>query len=165
MTNCDVTSVSATIRTYTKAVQSTSLDLLKAVDETVDALIVEQSLFSDFIITAQGLIDALNKCEASREIDPEDKMNDALEAVESALSHKYAEYLNRIDAAKHDGDLAGDHEDTIITEYESTLELIQDVHNATNELRIQIREFDADLSPTTGSFSDPEELISHLKAI
>jgi len=101
MMKCDVTSVGANIRTFTTAtystaVQTTSLETLRAVDQTVDALATEQSLFGDFVIAAHSLIDAITECEGTDELDSDDKINDDLEIVEDALSRKYADYLIRI---------------------------------------------------------------------
>lgn len=163
---CNTVSVRAGISTYTSAISSpvpsVSLDLLKAIDDTVDALAYERDKINAFIITGQNLIDNVDGCSNDNPIDPGDVLSDALEKAEGALRERFAHHERCIESAKADGRLNGHHENTIIDEYSDTLNLISELYDVTCELRTKIMEYDADLSPVTGTFTDADSLITHL---
>jgi len=167
MSNSNAERVNANIRIYAYAgdVQTTtSLHLLGLVDQTIDALSYEQNRLSNHLQSVDELVLRVKSCETETEIDPEDKIQELLLSVEEGLCELYSVCKLKIDAAVQDNQLNGDHENDIIYEYQRTMDAVSRLHNANEQLRFLIMEFDADLSPVTNSFNNADDLIAHLKA-
>jgi len=161
---CKVGSVSASIRVYGNAIHN-RLEIVKAVDDTVEALCAEQNLLRDFITMASDVIERIANCENHKQIDPDNAIDVVLEASQDSLTALYHNYKSRLHAAHADHQLKGDHEDAVIDEYEKSLELISCLHDVTEELRWAVKEYDADKSESAGSFDKVEDLIKHLRAV
>jgi len=160
--DCNVERIGSSIRTYSTAVTGTSLDVLKAVELTVDALVKEQSLLKDFANTAYGLIEAIESCVENGEIDPDDRLNDELVRTESTLRLLFNQYNNCIVSARVDRKLNGEHEESVVREYKNTIEFINDLYDATYELKEKVMEHDVDYSEKSGSFTNSGDLLAHL---
>jgi len=161
--NCNIDTVGANIRNYGRAVH-TRLELIKAVEDTVDALSKEQIVFTDLFISACEQVERIHACTNDGALDPEGSINELLINAETALQAIYHNYKYRLLAANACPHL-GDHKDDVVNEYTTTLELISDLHETTEEMRWAIKEHDADLSKPTGKFDNAEDLIAHLKAL
>ena len=144
------------------AAASATLDLLRAVDETVDALTRIQRMLRYDIDMANWLVDAVLVDKERKEIDPEDMLDNLLEKGENSIREAIEGMKIRRRAATEDAELKGFHEDSVVSEYDNTIEQLTDLFNAIEQLRIVVREHDADLSHDVGPFTSADELIAAL---
>lgn len=162
---CRAENVGATIRTYSIAVGHTSLEILNAVTETIDALVAEQDDLRHLLITASDHIECVAQCGSDITLDETGKSAFFLEKAENIIADVCQEYEQRIVSAQKDKALKGDHEDGVVTEYRNTIGLLEELHSVTADLRWAIMQHDAEQSPVTGSFTEPEALVAHLKSL
>jgi len=158
------------VRDFTKEVSmtasTTSLEIIKAVDEAVEAIVLRQKTLETFIIAANNLTDCFEKgfkCDAP--MDSDETICTLLQTTEDGLEVCVAIIHAKIDSALEDQELKGDHEDSVVTEYSKEIELCAELHDSMAELRWAVMEHDADFAETTGSFDTPEALAAHLKAL
>lgn len=160
---CNTAVLEKKIRTYSEAVEAvTTLDLLRAVEMTVDNLVCEQKVLRAFLGMACDSLEYLKSCDHRASLDADDVAAESLEEVEKGLRDLYADFRDRMRAARKDDRLNGHHEDAVVGEYQRTLELLETLHDATTELRWALMEHDADLDEVTGEFDDANELIAYL---
>lgn len=122
-----------------------SLELLKAVDMTVEALAALQSQGREALALARGCADAVKQCEPESVIDPEFVRCKEIETAEQALAVERETLRLKLAAARDDDRLRGDHEDSVVTEYEGAIEVCEALHDALVDLRWAVLEHDADL--------------------
>ncbi len=142
-----------------------SLDLLRAVEMTVDALRKEQTLLSAFIKTGRNLQECVQNLLHSEVIDHDDSTAQLLEQVEKKAQDVYDLYTRKMQSAIDDKKLNGDHKEDVVSEYKQTLELLAEFHNLLSELRWAIMEHDADVAEEAGTYSNIEDLSAHLKRL
>lgn len=143
-----------------------SLDLLRAIDRVVDALFEQQSKLRPDLEMAHWLLDMLEKAECNgKALDPDYELDNLLDKAEGALKAYINNLRIRKNSAEEDGRLTGHHEDAVISAYEDTIELVSDLFEATEEIRVYIRELDADVSSTAdGTYTTAQALIEALDA-
>jgi hypothetical protein len=141
------------------------LGLLRAIDKTVDWLCdLQRKAASDISITNK-IISVIISCEPETEIDPDDSICEALENWEKVLKETIDILKAKLLSARHDPELQGEREENVVCEYDNTIKTFSDLHDAVVNLRWAIMEHDADLSPVTGSFTNPNDLIAHLNSL
>ena len=116
--NCNPVVLGDKIRTYSEAVEAvTSLDILRAVDMTVDNLVREQKMLRGYLSLAEDALDFVRSCDANALLDDDDdnavKM---LEGAERDIEAMHADFKLRMQAALDDDRLNGDHEDAVVNE-------------------------------------------------
>ncbi|RDH88682.1 MAG: hypothetical protein DIZ77_07280 [endosymbiont of Seepiophila jonesi] len=168
MTLCgDEFSVSPGIQAFAGQVEesaTTSLDLLRAVDQTVDALSRQQRKLMPNLEMAHWLLGMLERAKVTHEaIDPDGELDRGLERAEIATQSHVEVLKAKQDAAFRDSKLRDHHEEAVVAAYQETIGLASDIFDAVEALRIYIREFDADASGSTGqAFTSAEDIIEAL---
>ncbi len=145
-----------------EAASSAILDLLRAVDETVDALARVQRSLAHATEMAHWLIGVIMDSDRGPEIDPEDEIDGLLEQAANATRNMVEGMKIRLRSARGDTYLQGDHEQVIVSEYEACIAGANHLAGAIEQIRTIIKEHDADLSPLTGPFKSAEALIAAL---
>lgn len=162
-TNCK--SVATHIRQYSEAIDAASLPLIKAVDNTIDALASIQKMLTPFIRLASMEAEKIYQCENGKPIDADGIISEHLLKNESNLNEAYTHFSECLKAAYADQELTGHNESSVVDEYNNTLEVFVELHDATRDLRWAIMEHDANVSEVTGEFDNIEDLMKHLKAV
>ncbi|HFD80452.1 MAG TPA: hypothetical protein ENK05_08710 [Gammaproteobacteria bacterium] len=163
--NCNPAVLGDRIRTYSEAVEAvTHLDILRAVDMTVDNLVREQRMLRGYLRLAEDALDFVHSCDADMALDDDDDTAvKLLEGAEGDIAAMHADFERRMQAALDDDRLNGDHEEAVVNEYRETLDLLERMHAMTTKLRWAIMEHDADVDEVTGEFDNAEDLIAHLR--
>jgi hypothetical protein len=139
-----------------------NLALLKAVDRTVDWLSSCQKEAEAYVDKARRFANVVKACDRASEIDANDEISGCIVAAEKSISD-FVEYLKpKRRAAIVDPQLNGGHEEAVVGEYDRTVEVYCDLHDAMIELRWAIMEHDADLSKVSEDYADVEQLIADL---
>ncbi|MES9882448.1 MAG: hypothetical protein ABW185_16385 [Sedimenticola sp.] len=126
--------------------ESVTLDLLRAIDETVDSLErVRRNIASNYN-QACWFIDQLNNLRVEAEIDPDESAETALTSAQKALGHLASDLKERCKSAHGDYQLKGPHEEAVVTAYNEAIEVACDLYKALEDIRVFIREHDADMS-------------------
>lgn len=143
-----------------------NLYLLRAVQETVDSLRLLQSNFEMFTGIAVKQIAIVSKARtagARGPIDHEGKVTAALEENENILKNLYQQMQRQRQAAFDDPELTGEHEETIVLEYDRSMERAETLHQVTRDLRWEIMEHDSDLEKPSGKiYQSSKDLISSI---
>lgn len=142
-----------------EAESARSIGLLRDIENTMSHLNrLKEQLRSDSG-NVNELIEAVENIEDV--IDQDDSVSVQLEQAQNRINDLYNELVIRRLAGRNDNRLIK--EDGIEDAYTEAIEAVADLHNQLNALRWAINEHDADISPVSKSFSDPEELIKFLK--
>jgi len=143
---------------------ATSLNMLRKIEEVVTWLSSLQRQAEGEISLAENFITAVRDCTV-KVIDPDDSIQDAIIESESTLQ-SCAELLSlKRGSAVEDQQLNGEYEDTIVSEYDSTVEAYISLHNMMSDLRWAILEHDANLEEESGEeYSSSASAIKALRA-
>lgn len=145
------------------AVNTTSLQLLQAIDVTVDVLCNLQKSMGDQLTAVESLTETL-KAHREPVLDRDGAIADLMEETEKALKVVVAILRAQMRAAYRDPALRDDNEDAVVSEYGAAIEVLTALHNAMVELRWAVLEHDAKLEePSEDVFDSPEALLRELK--
>lgn len=141
-----------------------SLELIRAIDRTVDWLSALQDFANGEFKSAERFVRLIQDSDISVEIDPDGLVCTNLEEAVKLLE-RLVEILERKKQAAHDDPLLeGENEECVIDEYDKTIALHSDLCEALVDLCSVIRTHDAELEEVVGPFDDAEDLIAYLKA-
>lgn len=141
-----------------------SLALLRLVERTVDTLSSEQKILDGLIEIGHQMIATLNDPENGLgEQDPDGNIDANFMRAQSKLHEIRNNYRQRKQHAINDPGLFGDHEECILLEYDRTIERIEHLYSVLEDVRVALREHDADLSDRGPVFDSVADLISHLR--
>ncbi len=158
--------VSPGLQRFSKQIEGTSesasVDLLKAVDETVDALVRQQNTLRSHIEMALWFLDQVEAQESNAEIDESDEADAAFQRAQAALRHLIENLKLKKGYAQDDGCLNGCHEESVLGAYEETIQYAMELFDTIEHLRIALQEHDADASPVSVSFGSAEALLTEL---
>lgn len=132
------------------AAESTRLDILRAVDETVEALARDQTIFRGLVSISRFLIEEIDKLGPTAQLDPDSEICSGLLGAEKSVAEMAAALCPCRDAALRDPELRGDHEAAVVGEYECLMHLSGELHAALRDLRWAVLEHDADLESPEG---------------
>jgi len=156
---------SATISGFCDTAETMSLHLLKAIDETVDALAAEQRSIAGLISVSHMIRESLRACAHKEQIDPEGEVLEKLENAETSMQ-KYVVVLEKNKSAAYaDPELHDPHEGDVVREYDLTVGLLKEFHDAFVDMRWALLEHDANLTRDTASFDNAEDAIVHLRKL
>lgn len=151
-------------KSISDAANTTSLELLQAVEVTVDALCDLQRRMRDHPTKVINLTEEV-RARGDTVLDRDGAIADLMEETEKALKLGVAILRAQMSSAYRDPALRGDNEDAVVSEYEAAIALLTDLHNAMVELRWAVLEHDADLEvPSDQVFQSHEALMKELKA-
>jgi len=139
-----------------------SLKTLRDVEMTVDSLAGFQRILDHFTDAAQYIAEIFIEGSVPREIDPKGKAEERFLKAKQTLfgAIKTLEAGRR--SAFRDPKLNGDHEDSVVLEYEAAIEKCRELITAFEHVRIVVREHDADAADSLGSFNNAKDLIAAL---
>lgn len=141
--------------------QGVSLRLLNTIERTVASLSKEQGQLENLIrlITSHT---PSEDCQNDDMIDPEDRVTEKLLETEGLLEERITTIESMRESAKVDPELNGAHEESVVMEFERTIDCMASLYNAVTILRQRITEHDANLDTIDGSFTNAEDLIAHI---
>lgn len=142
-----------------------SLDLLKAIDSTVQANDTLRETFQQVSHQVAKLTEAIceRQCESEEDvIDPDGEIREALETAMENLSLIAIDLKRRRAYAVADTSLRDD--DGVVESFDLVLESIVEAHDTLNEVNWAVMEHDADASPRSGKgpFKSAKDLIASL---
>ncbi len=147
-----------------RSAETSTLELLRAVSSTVDALGTMQKAHGTFENLARQATDSIIKCKPSQVIDADNIVSDLLSAAEGALQVHDAVLRKQLDSAQNDPALRGENREDVVSEFKRSIVACADLHNAIVGLRWAIMEHDANLSPVSKPYTDVEQLIKDLRS-
>lgn len=149
------------LSTFSLYAETTSLAVLRAVEETVDALVRYEGDADCIIEQAREMRGLLE--DSTGPIDPEDKIADHLASAEATIEDAVDSFKHKREAAFKDPKLNGHHEESVAASYERAIDRFCTAHELLTQLRWLIMEHDADHDNVIlGSYEDPEDLIAEL---
>ena len=104
------------------------LDLLEAIESTVEWCASQQHAVETFIDLFRTLSATLEKLPPDVHLDPDDDAVASLQRAEDSARDWYAELRQRRKSALGDPDLRGDHKSSILAEYEKLCALLKKLH-------------------------------------
>lgn len=148
------------LRSFSQKIEykaSRSLDLLKAIDDTIDACDALREIVTPVPGEVQQFLATLE--EADRAVDRDGLILAKLEHARDFLGEAYRERLGRRASAAADPELNED--DGVVEAYDHLLSALEEAHNSLNELCWALGEHDADYDEVLdGEFSSAEDLIT-----
>lgn len=139
------------------------LDLLRAIEQTIDALDwIADHARADAAFAAKESA-RINACERTSAIDQGDVLCDKLEKAQALVEKLHTVLQTKRESAQRAAELRDD--DGVVDAYTDAIAQVADLHDAINGLRWAIMEHDADLSPAAGkryTSGNIEELFSEL---
>jgi len=142
--------------------ESANLELLRAVDETVDALVHEQKTLRSHLDMALWFLNQIESHEADSIIDSDDEAEVSFARAQASLRHFIDTLRLKKNCAIDDRELNGSHEESVTDAYEETITYAVDLFEMIEQLRMVLSEHDADASTVSDTFSSPEELLASL---
>ena len=141
------------------------LELLEAVENTVEWCASRQRTVETFIDLFRSLLKTLEESPPDVPIDPDDDAADSLQQAEDSVRDWHADLCRRRDSAIRDPELRGDHESSVIVEYGKLCSGLEALHVLCRDLRWYIMSHDASLDVSSGrTFTNAEMLIADLNA-
>jgi hypothetical protein len=164
---CDTDSIGA-VRTFCDSVSSasaTNLKLLNAIEKTVGWLTALQKQAESEVVFADKFREIITSCAPVKAIDPDNSIHDIIVQAEARLGEVVAVLSRQRQSALDDPELCGEHEETVVSEYDQTIKAIKMLHDGMVELRWAIMEHDADLEGVADkAHSSVEELMKGLQS-
>ena len=121
------------------------LTLLKAVDQTLDALSLDSGRLGADLKFAVEVTEKINKTKPQAMIDPAGNVDDNILRAQDSIKSVNIKYSEKRSHAENDNDLC--EEDGVVEAFNKNIELSANLYNALSDLRWAIAEHDADLSP------------------
>lgn len=145
-----------------EASESTRIDLIEAVENTVTHLAKLQTHYHRLSSFVDLAIDSVRKAEIA--LDPEDIASDHLTTAIDSLDGLLRDMNARRRNALGDPQLRNDHEDSVVTEYDRSIDAACNLLERLTELRLVILEQDAEHAEYGESFENADGLIASLDA-
>lgn len=140
-----------------------SLQLLKAIEDTVANVGGVDELLRVVASGAHALAERLSHAQPIRELDPNDEFVRTLEAGQQACERLLKQFRACASAARVDARLT--EEDGVAEAYDAASQAVCDAHDALGEAIFAIRQYDGLASGTSGGpFGTADELIEHLRS-
>jgi hypothetical protein len=137
-----------------------SLDLLKAIDDTVFAVCQLRNRVDEFAGSASELLQALKRAE--QPLDPDGSLLRVLESARDSVHDLYGKVAGQLDRVRQSPQVQP--EDGLIEAYQRLLDSMAGAHNILNDLCWAIGEHDADFDEVLeGEFTSAEDLIKALR--
>jgi len=140
-----------------------SLDILKAVDVTVDSLAKVERYLDGVARIGSGLIETIKTTPGECPIDESDFCVSVFEKAEENLRSIYAYMTTCTAHAKADPRLNGDHEESVVEQYQMTMKAVEVLHDTFRDLRWAILEHNASEDDNEGeAYADADALLAEL---
>lgn len=125
-----------------RASSARSLHLLRAIDETLDALDLDIKTFTGALEGGQCLIQLIGHAPPDKPLDPTGKVGTALEAAQKALIEQHGLMQEKHAAARSDRTLT--EQDGVAAAYSKLLALITELVETLQQIRDLMAEHDTD---------------------
>lgn len=133
-----------------QALAARNLELLRAIEDTVDSLAADTGLLRSICGTYTEIQTKLSA--SNTEIDPTGRICAVLDKASSSCVRIYNDAKNRHLSARSDPHLRSD--DGVVDAYDDFINAVNDLHDTIDELCEWISNHDAVLQPTTGATFD-----------
>ncbi|MCL4182455.1 MAG: hypothetical protein KJ011_03310 [Burkholderiaceae bacterium] len=161
--SCASSDGAARIEARIRAEATRSLQLLKAIEDTVANVSGVDELLRVVASGAHALAEGVSRTRPNREIDPDDELVRTLEAGQQACERLLGEFRACAAAARADTRLT--EEDGVAEAYDAASRAVCDAHDALGEAVFAIQQHDGLASGTSGGpFESADELIAHLRS-
>lgn len=142
-----------------------SLELLKAIENTIAALCYDQRYYEAFTSIARDAAASLRNASRVKQIDADGAIENKLLRGQQAAHQLYEKLIEKRQGALSDPQLAD--EDGVAEEYKRTIQVVAELHNTIDDLRLALGEYDADLSPHMEGkvFSSKESIETYLETL
>ncbi len=146
---------------------SRNLELLRAIDTTIERLCYDQRYFSQMAKLAKEVTDDVLRAPKESVLDSTGSGEKDLLAGQEAIHELHQELIQLRQSAIEDPRLTDD--DGVADEYGRTIQIVAETHNAINTLRWVVKEHDANVRSMkepplkTYKAEEIEQLISDLK--
>lgn len=138
-----------------------NLQLLKAINSTIDWLVALQRHARVDIEYAERMVAAVKECQREPAIDENGEIVDGFRRAERVLTELHETLKRKCEAAARAKELDADDKAAVVGEYRTSIAAIADLHNGFVDLRWAILEHDADTEKDTGErFGSVEEMLS-----
>jgi len=145
-----------------EAISTRSLELLRAIEETVSNLSVEADLLRGAAQATAHVRAGLVKTPPERRIDPEGRIDANLSCVLDKAAEIYADWKRRRQSAIDDPLLTEG--DGVADGYEKAMDALRLLHDETQDLRELVAEHDCDFDTPTGEvFTSGEALLAAIR--
>lgn len=156
---------------FSEDAETASLDVLRHVEETFDALTRYERLANELIDDARSAIHRTHRFSiATKEgssgcvLDADDKIVTQLATVEEIIEELVDSFKASLRLTREAPELNGGHDESVADCYERTIDRFCRAHELITELRWLIMEHDADHdNEVVGSYENPGDLIASLK--
>lgn len=144
-----------------QAVTARNLQLLQAIDNTVDSLCSDTQLFAAIAEGFQEILDALQKCDGGGRIDSQGIIRGSLQRAAEATARIHARATQARQSACEDRQLHPD--DGVVEAYDDYIRALESVQHLTEEIKEWIEIQDASHEPPSGRvYSSVESLLEAL---
>ncbi len=141
-----------------------SLELLKAIEETISALCYAQKKYSAMTAFAKLEEEAIRKAQYAKPLDPEGSIEDKLLLAQNATKELHQALIEKRGLVRSPEIRE---EDGLEEELERTIKVVAELHDALNDLRWVVGEHDANLSSSRKgqTLKSPEEIEKFLSSL
>lgn len=122
-----------------------SLKLLKDIEETISSLCYDQRYYDALTSITKDVAENIRKAARVKPLDEDGSIEEKLLRGQNVAHKLYTQLIEKRRSAISDPQLTD--EDGVAEEFTRTIEVVAKMHNAINELRCALGEYDADLSP------------------
>lgn len=142
-----------------------TLELLHAIEATIDALCYDQTRFGAIAAFTRKVEETLRTCPRDKPLDPDGHVEAVLLSGQEATKKYYDRLISAREIARREPII--NDEDGLVDAFTVTIAVVAELHNAVNDVRWALGEYDADLSPRARdcTATTPEELAQHLDAL
>lgn len=141
-----------------------SLELLRAIEETISALVYDRKFYEQFAVDALKFANEVKNRKPEEPLDPKGELDEILARGQEAAHKLYDSLINRRQFAREDPNVK--EEDGLVDEFTRTISVLADLHNKLNDLRWVVGEHDAELEKIRGSnLKTPAEIEQALKSL
>lgn len=157
-------SVTGYCHTLEGATGSASLNLLRDIDRTIDALLGTQKAGRGLIELVTGITETINSSPCDQPLDTDNVVESILVAAENELRGFLDILVQKRHSAISAPELQGDHGESIVTEYDSTVDIFETLLSLHIDLKWAYMEHEAELEEAVGEvFASPDDIIRALK--
>lgn len=141
-----------------------SLQVLRAIEETISALTYDRKFYKEFAAVAGEFAKTVKSGKPDRILDLNGDLEATLARAQQAAKDLYDSLITRRRLAEED--LQVNDEDGLVEEFTRTINVLADLHNKINDLRWAVGEHDADLEkPGAKHLKTAAEIEDALKSL
>jgi hypothetical protein len=141
---------------------TSSLDLLRAIDETEKGLLGLDDFVKSFCASISALLETIKARNTQAELDRSGKLAASISGGIVSCDKLIAALREKKGSAEHD--LHGDHADTVCSGYDAVIESVETLREMSVELLSELKSHDEEFTVGIGPFDSVEKLFAALDA-